>query len=289
VIVGGADGSGVGADYLELVEADNTAARQVQKVAGFPQLGRTGMTATATTSIYHPLITIGGTTSRGTSGEIDEIIADANGVRSKSSQNTLATARSRHTATRLGDDVGAPILIVGGLDGAGMPVPSAELYKPLSYEVLASGGSAPMMRVPRSQHLAARLPDGSVLIVGGLDAAGVPVATLERFTLDQGFIDAGTLPNDVGLLDVTAVTLPDGRVLFAGGRRTVDGPPVAATFQAFLDPQDGNFVLLGTDPLAVPRAGARAALLCDGTVLLSGGTSAASVPERYNPSPDGRR
>jgi hypothetical protein len=30
-------------------------------------------------------------------------------------------------------------------------------------------------------------------------------------------------------------------------------------------------------------------VLCDGTVLISGGTPFASKPERYNPPPDGRR
>jgi hypothetical protein len=62
------------------------------------------------------------------------------------------------------------------------------------------------------------MPDGSVLVIGGLDGAGQPVRTLERFTLDAGFVAVGELPVGAGVIDGTATPLPDGRILLAGGR-----------------------------------------------------------------------
>jgi hypothetical protein len=115
------------------------------------------------------------------------------------------------------------------------------------------------------------------------------VNTIELFSLDEGFKAKGTLPANAGLIDFTATTLPDGRVLLTGGRTTADGPPVADAFIARLDPFNGNVDVVPTDRLAVPRAGHQATLLCDGTVLISGGTGGQSPYERYNPPPAGRR
>jgi hypothetical protein len=286
VIMGGIDtATGLGAEYLELVEADNNLGRRVQQL---PQihLARVGMTATTTTSDLHPLIVIGGLAGATTSGEVDEVSTDASGVLVKV-KAPQAVPRSAHTATRLGEDDGAPILVVGGVDGGGAPVGVAELYKPLTGKFTSPAVFAPTMKFPRSHHVAARLTDGSVLIVGGVDAQGKVVRELEQFSLDAGFVSVGTLPDDAGVIDVAVVPLRSGTVLLAGGRTAIGGPPVSTAYQALLS--DGTFVLAGTAPLAVPRAGAQGALLCDGTVLLSGGTTTATPAERYNPAPEKRR
>jgi hypothetical protein len=133
------------------------------------------------------------------------------------------------------------------------------------------------------------MPDGSVLIIGGLDQNGATVATLELFSLDAGFTTVGTMPPNAGLVDFSATTLPDGRVLLAGGRQTADGPPVDTAFIANLDPIDGSVDVVATDQLAVPRAGHQTTLMCDGTVLIAGGTADPSAAERYNPPALGRR
>ncbi len=199
----------------------------------------------------------------------------------------LAHPRSRHTATRLGDEVGAAVLIVGGRDDAG-PIAAAELYEPLRESYAAF---APQLITPRYDHQAVRLPDGSILIVGGRDAADIPVASLEVYLPRIGqFTAAGTLPVGAGLVDLTATPLPDGRVLLAGGR-DASGQPVATTYILRLDPIDGTVDISQTDSLAVPRAGHSAVQLCDGTVLVVGGTAAPQAPgsERYNPPSAGRR
>jgi hypothetical protein len=199
----------------------------------------------------------------------------------------LAHPRSRHTATRLGDEVGAAVLIVGGRDEAG-PIAAAELYEPLRESYAAF---APQLITPRYDHQAVRLPDGSILIVGGRDAADQPMASLEVYLPRIGqFTATGTLPVGAGVVDLTATSLPDGRVLLAGGR-DASGQPVATTYILRLDPIDGKVDISRTDNLAVPRAGHSAVRLCDGTVLVVGGTSAPQAPgsERYNPPSAGRR
>jgi hypothetical protein len=144
------------------------------------------------------------------------------------------------------------------------------------------------MVVPRHHHQAIRLPDGSVLIVGGLDANDTPVATLELFAIESGFTDAGMLPANAGVTDQSVTPLPDGRVLIAGGR-DMTGNVVDTAFIALLDPIDGVVDISGTDRLMTPRAGHKATLLCDGTVMLVGGTTTPSPAERYNPPSIGRR
>jgi hypothetical protein len=201
---------------------------------------------------------------------------------------TLAVPRSEHTLTRLGDDVGAPVLVVGGRDANGAPVATAELYEPLR-EAYATFG--PSMVKPRYGHQAVRLPDGSVMIVGGRDASGALVDTVEIYSPSVGqFTAAAIMPAGAGLVDMTLTPLPDGRVLIAGGTDAA-GDAVTTTLIARLDPIDGTVDLSPTDSLATARAGHVAAALCDGTILLVGGTSAAGAPpsERYNPPSAGRR
>ena len=196
----------------------------------------------------------------------------------------LATPRGQHTATRLGDEVGADVLVVGGLDATGQPVATAELYEPLAE---AYADFHPAMVQPRYDHRAARLPDGSILIVGGRSRGGATEASIELYQPRVGqFVTAATLPANAGVTEMTLTPLPDGRVLIAGGR-DANGVAVATTNIARLDPIDGKVDLQQTDPLGAPRAGHEAALLCDGTILVVGGAAAGS--ERYNPPAVGRR
>jgi hypothetical protein len=193
-------------------------------------------------------------------------------------------ARSGHSMTRLGDEVGADVLIIGGLDATGIPVAAAELYRPLREEFEALPGAA--LAVPRSRHRAVRMPGGSVLVVGGLTAAGAAATTLELYDPIQGrFTVAGELLSTAGVTDIAVAPMPDGRVLLIGGRDAA-GDPVATVLIARLDSLDGQVSLSVTDSLAAPRAGHSAAVLCDGTILIAGGGPGS---ERYNPPSAGRR
>lgn len=84
----------------------------------------------------------------------------------------MATARGRHTATRLGQK---SVLIAGGLDGV-KPLASAELYD-IASQTFSTTSS---MQTPRYRHTATPLPNGMVLIAGGADES-VALATAELF------------------------------------------------------------------------------------------------------------
>ncbi|HLL25876.1 MAG TPA: hypothetical protein VK427_27245, partial [Kofleriaceae bacterium] len=118
-------------------------------------------------------------------------------------------------------------------------------------------------------------------------ASGQPVRDLEIFTFDSGFQAAGQLPSSAGVIDFTVTPLPDGSILLAGGRDATN-QPVASSFILRLDPTDGDLEVVTTDRLATARARHQATLLCDGTVMLVGGTLIAAPAERYNP-PSARR
>jgi hypothetical protein len=159
------------------------------------------------------------------------------------------------------------------------------------------------MVVPRWNHKAISLPDGSVLFVGGLTMVKnpvtmadeiVPVSTLELFSpFDGKFISVGSLDPPappVGRIGMSATTLPDGRILITGGKQTINGPPTNEAALAVLDPVDGTIRVLQAHKLKLARTDHQATVLCDGTVLVSGGTLDVGAPyERYNPGIDDRR
>ena len=278
-VLGGQVGS-QGATFIELLDGERFVVESAST-----RTARIGMSAT---SLSDGRVIVAGGNVPGSApvSTLSELALDGPELLVRDLRATLAFPRAGHTATRLGSGIGAPILIAGGTDAANAPIATAELYKPLQ-EVMSP--LQPAMFAARVRHRAAPLPDGSVLVVGGLDEEGDPVLTIERFTLDAGFETIGQLPENAGVVDLTVTVLPDGRILFTGGRPFDAAPPTASAFIARLDPLDASIDIVPTDPLAVPRAGHQAALLCDGTVFITGGTPEPAAAERYNPSDTGRR
>jgi hypothetical protein len=287
IVIAGGTASPSGLDTeIDIVDLQAAGDRRVTQEVATSALRGVSNPAMVSTSDGH-VVTFGGAIGLLPLKNIVDIRAVGAGIEQRELQRAeLAIARKQHTATRVSDDQGAPILIIGGLDASEQPVARAELYKPLIEEMVPS--FMPEMKVPRRDHKAVRLPDGSVLVIGGLDAMGMPVLDLELFTFDSGFQLAGKLPDSAGIIDFSVTPLPDGSILLAGGRDQ-NNEPVANSFIIRLDPADGDLDIVTTDRLATPRARHQATLLCDGTVMLVGGTLIKAPPERYNPPSTGRR
>jgi hypothetical protein len=306
VIVGGLDPvTAVGADYVEVIEAERNTDRQYERFFE-PSMKRYGLTAT-TLSDGRVVVIGGRCVTQDMNGDCVaeaafpsrvQVLSVSTGTTAVTEFNKatarLAHIRYGHTSTRLTDELGAAVLVAGGRDPrTDVPVKQAELFKPLAEEF--SPQFTAQMLVERWDHQAVRLPDGSVLFIGGLwidpmDGKTKVVNKLELFSpLDATFLDVGELPATAGHIGMSATVLPDGRVLITGGKIDVGGDPVNSAFIARLDPLDGTVDVVATDRLAVPRTNHQATLLCDGTVLIAGGTVGQASFERYNPPAFGRR
>lgn len=286
LVAGGLDvASGQLAPYLELIEVDATPGRRVERVPA-AALALTGHAAATLTD--GRVLVFGGRDATALRAGAVEINSDGAGVSVRTLPASMITPRRDHAATRLSEALGAPILLTGGRDAAGLPIASPELYRPLTDSFATAAELPARMIVPRHGHQTARLADDSVLLIGGFDAANNPVATLELFSLERGFVAVGQLPADAGLNAQSITVLPDRRLLLTGGL-DANGAPVASSFIARVDPVDGSIDLIATDSLSVPRASHQASLLCDGTVLIVGGTAEPMPAERYNPPSIGRR
>jgi N-acetylneuraminic acid mutarotase len=97
----------------------------------------------------------------------------------------MTDGRYQHTSTLLQN---GKVLVVGGLNAnaGNTPLASAELYDP-STGLWTPTGS---LGTARAIHTATLLPNGNVLVMGGLDATGYPFASTEIF--DPNVTDSAT-------------------------------------------------------------------------------------------------
>jgi hypothetical protein len=150
--------------------------------------------------------------------------------------------------------------------------------------ILATGDTT----VPRFSHTATLLPDGKVLIAGGMARNGIAEPTAEIYDLRTGqFAPAGKLASPRGW-GSTATLLHNGQVLLAGGASGswCDASCFLATAELY-DPSNNTFTPTGS--MATQRASASAVLLQHGDVLMLGGQGPAGAAplasaELYHPS-----
>jgi hypothetical protein len=136
------------------------------------------------------------------------------------------------------------------------------------------------MGTARSDHTAALLSNGKVLVTGGFNGTGLASAELYDPTTESfsatGSMAAARLSHTATLL----TTGPNsGKVLVAGGTRST---AVAELY----DPTPGTFSTTGTMQTV---ATGTATLLSDGTVLMAGGQdpttgTAVTLAELYDPN-----
>ena len=170
-------------------------------------------------------------------------------------EGAMSAARIQPTATTLLD---GRVLVVGGYNEAGVES-SADVFDP------ATGVFAPVGSLPKPRLASAvLLPDGRVLITGGLGADGRCTDAVDIFDPAVGsFVSAARLVHP--RCEHQAVALPDGRALVTGGHSKAT--PLAET--EIFDPADGSFSLTGA--LQTPRTHHRSVVLTTGDVLVVGG------------------
>jgi hypothetical protein len=125
----------------------------------------------------------------------------------------------------------------------------------------------------RSWYSATLLPDGKVLVFGGLDKAGHVIADPEIFDPEQQRFEPAPVSGLSARAHHSATLLTDGTVLLAGG---VSDSGVAAHSADLWDFRTRTGKTLAAEMMALDRQ-PTARLLPDGTVLLSG-------PQVYVPS-----
>src|SRR5205809_91137 len=186
----------------------------------------------------------------------------------------LNKARAEHTATLLPNGT---VLIAGGKAVAGQPLPSAEIYNPVTgvYTVVSSPLPTPVWG-----HTATGLNDGTVLLAGGTGDGGLPVNAAVLYDPATDTF-AALDPLSTPRARHTATLLRDGKVLIAGG---TDGPNALASLEVY-DPPTRTFSL-APSALLTPRQDHAATLLNDGRLLLAGGSNslgALNSAELYDP------
>ena len=129
------------------------------------------------------------------------------------------------------------------------------------------------MSVQHDLAASAALKDGRILVVGGVGQDGVPApAPGELFDPATDTFSATAGPSSGSRVGLSATTLPDGRVLIAGGSRPdTDGVSVPSASAELFDPTTGTF--RPTGHMTTARTVHTATLLADGRVLVIGGES----------------
>lgn len=212
-------------------------------------LARSGHTATV---LPDGRVLVVGGESRNAAGATDltassEIYDPATGT--WSATGPLTTGRQGHTATLLAN---GQVLIAGGQTSltrggnvtfvsaglAAAPSASAERFDPArnSWQPIASLSSE------RVEHTATLLPNGQVLVVGGVGKAGdAPLASAERYDPAADRWIAVAAPT--ARAGHTATLLPDGSILVVGGKGS--GNSYLATAELYVS---------RTGPVATPTA-----------------------------------
>jgi len=121
------------------------------------------------------------------------------------------------------------------------------------------------MHEPRSGHSAILLPDGKVLIAGGMRRNQDFYKSAELYDPRTGKFQATGGMNERRVSPI-AVLLGSGKVLIAGGWIGHGCTDSAESY----DPATGKFTAIGSKMTSV-RGDARATLLADGDVLITGG------------------
>jgi hypothetical protein len=158
------------------------------------------------------------------------------------------------TADKLPD---GKVLIMGGT--------LSELFDPVGNKLIGNVGS-PAIPVARPS---SSLPNGNIFLSALADSA----TTSEIYNFNTGFFTL-TGPDSLVGLGRIAITLSNGQVVVTGGTPNVGNNGVTAGAELY-DPHSNSFIPLNR--MVSTRDGHVAALLKDGSVLISGGSDGSKI------------
>lgn len=245
---------GFNGDYLDTAEIYDPATNTVVNIAPLTR-ARSGHVAVLLAS--GDVLLVGGV------GEGWTFLDDAEIFRSDtmsfSPAGRMRVARESHTATVLDD---GQVLIAGGHAGRRADLvihASAEIYDPATQSFAPAGD----LMIRRHKHDAARLQDGTVMIVGGADErdGDAPYRSTEVYDpASRTFTPGSDLNIPRYKLQGTSVMLANGQLVIAGGATSVE----------IFDPVTRSFTVI-EGMMADVRLFSTATLLHDGRILITGG------------------
>jgi N-acetylneuraminic acid mutarotase len=198
-------------------------------------------------------LTIGGTTN---------VVQATSGLAGGGSSSGFADLSPQIAVSGMGQTV-TNYLDAGGANGIG------------------AWSSAGSLNTIRSTHTATLLPNGKVLVAGGLGTGGVYLASAELYDPATGtWTVTGSM--NFARSEHTATLLPNGKVLVAGGLGT--GGVYLASAELY-DPASGTWTATGS--MGAARYEHMLAVLANGQVLVVGGANSTNVlasAELYNPA-----
>ncbi len=119
----------------------------------------------------------------------------------------------------------------------------------------------------RASHSATLLPNGKVIVIGGMERNGVFFDTAETFDPEINKFTVSKTKMSMARVGHTATLLPNGKILIAGGWSQGDAPEATAEIY---DPQTDSFAAIAN--MHRKRSGQTATLLENGKVLIAGGS-----------------
>lgn len=184
---------------------------------------------------------------------------------------TMQSARELHALAKL---AGGKALAVGGVDGSGNILASAEVFNSSTGKWTLTGS----MAAAREEFPAVVFKNGKVLVSGGLGTASAVLAGAELYDPKTGtWISAGSL--SVARFGHTATLLSNGKVLVTGGCTASDCSTDTAVSEIY-DPTSNSWSTTGS--LNTARAYQTAVLLKTGKVLAIGGSGTIFSCELYD-------
>ncbi|MHB8384257.1 MAG: Kelch repeat-containing protein [Candidatus Binataceae bacterium] len=242
---------------------------------------RAGHTATAISgcgcAADGKILIVGGSSSAATTPLASAELYDP-ASKSFTVTGAMKHARAWHTASLIGSGaLSGDILIAGGVGAKGTALASAEIYDPRTGDFTET---APMATA-RAYQTAAWLDPaivtggfaGQILVAGGWTGAAVSDSAEVFDPAAETFSPAGNMT--VARAYQSAVLMPDGKVLIAGGQGLNAAPLASAEI---FDPVNDTFQ--ATSPMRRAHVGGVVSILPDTRVLVAGGRSGRA--EVYN-------